>query len=186
MNKEKAACCGYGGLVEYTNRPLASSAAEKRVKQAEGNIAVYCAVCRDRFIAAGAKAKHIVEILFGESESRALTFNQRQKGRVIFKERALKEIWGEEKMKDPNEIILKISPEIEALMQDRMIVETDLKSAVNKGERDGKKFFNPKTGRYIASYRAGAVTYWVEYTPEDDGYRVHTAYSHRLLIKGTE
>jgi hypothetical protein len=34
----------------------------------------------------------------------------------------------------------------------------------------------------LAHHRPNAVTYWVEYTPQDDAFVVHNAYSHRMQV----
>lgn len=41
-----------------------------------------------------------------------------------------------------------------------------------------------ETGRYLAYFKPVSVTYWVEYSPQDDGYVVWNAYSHRIEISG--
>jgi hypothetical protein len=52
-------------------------------------------------------------------------------------------------------------------------------------ESTGKKFRNPQTDHFLAYHRPGNVTYWVEYSPrpKEDGFDIHNAYSHRMLIE---
>ena len=55
--------------------------------------------------------------------------------------------------------------------------------AIAHGQETGRRFVEPATGHLLATLAIGAVTYWVEYTPEGARYRVHSAYSHRMEFK---
>jgi hypothetical protein len=56
---------------------------------------------------------------------------------------------------------------------------------ISQAEHTGNKFKNMENNSYIASFKPASVTYWVEYSPQEDGFLVHNAYSHRLEIKGS-
>jgi glutamate synthase (NADPH/NADH) small chain len=81
------------------------------------------------------------------------------------------------------QIILKISEEVERLMEERGIARKDVEKAIDHGETTGEKFINPSSGRSLTSHRPDRVTYWVEYSRAGVGYQVHRAYSHRMEMK---
>ncbi|MDD5177558.1 MAG: hypothetical protein PHQ05_14160 [Sterolibacterium sp.] len=76
-----------------------------------------------------------------------------------------------------------IPEDIKQLMEDRLIREEDLQRAIHHAETTGEKFINSSTGRFLTSYRPDRVTYWVEYSPVDERYQIHCAYSHRMEMK---
>jgi glutamate synthase (NADPH/NADH) small chain len=78
---------------------------------------------------------------------------------------------------------LRISEEVEGLMEKRGIGREDVEGAIDHGETTGEKFVNPSNGRYLTSHRPDRVTYWVEYSLAGDEYQVHRAYSHRMEMK---
>ncbi|MCL4367831.1 MAG: hypothetical protein M1337_01460 [Actinobacteria bacterium] len=73
--------------------------------------------------------------------------------------------------------------EVERLLEVRRILTEDLQGAIQHAETSGEKFINPSTGRSLASWRPGRVTFWVEYTRVGEEYEVHSAYSHRMEMK---
>lgn len=79
-------------------------------------------------------------------------------------------------------IQLLLSEEVAARVEKRLILEEDIREVIAYAERTGNRFHNPQTGHFLASHRPANVTYWVEYTPVDDGYQIHNAYSHRMEI----
>jgi hypothetical protein len=80
-------------------------------------------------------------------------------------------------------IRLEISEEVERLMEARQILKEDVQKTIHHAETTGEKFIHPDTGRSLASLRPDRVTYWVEYSQGDEGFRVHTAYFHRMEMK---
>lgn len=86
-------------------------------------------------------------------------------------------------MDEYKRICLHIPEDIEQLLEDRMIQQEDMQMTIHHAETTGGKFINPSTGRSLASYRPDRVTFWVEYSPVDDGYHIHSAYSHRMEMK---
>jgi len=75
-----------------------------------------------------------------------------------------------------------ISPEVEALLEERGVREEDVQRVILHGEETGNIFLHPSTGRLTAYFRPGNTTYWVEYEREGGTFRVIRAYSHRMLI----
>jgi hypothetical protein len=80
-------------------------------------------------------------------------------------------------------IALHISEELSTLLEERMILVEDVRRTIAHAEQTGDKIENPANGRFVASFRPVSVTYWVEYSPEDNGFTVHNAYSHRMEVR---
>ncbi|MFZ4856874.1 MAG: DVU_1557 family redox protein [Desulfuromonadaceae bacterium] len=78
-----------------------------------------------------------------------------------------------------------ISGEVERLIEERLILREDLQKVIHNAEISGKKLTHPASSRSLAYYRPKAVFYWVEYSQIYDGYQVHTAYSHRMVMKSS-
>jgi hypothetical protein len=85
--------------------------------------------------------------------------------------------------KTRDQIRVNIPEAVERTMKDRAILREDVENVILHAENSGEKFFNPSTGRFLASFRPGRVTYWVEYSGSDVEFFVHTAYSHRMEAK---
>ncbi len=77
-----------------------------------------------------------------------------------------------------------LEPEVQDLLEDRHILLDNIKRVITNAEQNGQKMHDPKTGRNLAYYQPVRVTYWVEYAPEDDGFRIFNAYSHRMVLPG--
>jgi hypothetical protein len=82
------------------------------------------------------------------------------------------------------ESIRLVLPEaVQKMVEERLILVEDMQKVLEYAERTGKRMFNPTTGHYLAYFKPTSVTYWVEYTPWEDGaFLVHKAYSHRMEI----
>ncbi|MFH0821196.1 MAG: amine oxidase, partial [Pseudomonadota bacterium] len=96
----------------------------------------------------------------------------------------LKDLWSQQGV-EPNEyhdVTLHISEQVRELMAQRMILVEDLEQVIRWAELTGTKLQRKNTGHFLAHFRPGTVTYWVEYSPEDDGFVVHNAYSHRMEL----
>ncbi len=82
------------------------------------------------------------------------------------------------------EIKLQKSPEVTALLDNRHILEEEVKQVIHHGETSGEKLYQPETNRFLAKLRLGEVTFYVEYSAEGNAFAVHIAYSHRSEIVG--
>ena len=78
---------------------------------------------------------------------------------------------------------LKISDEIKSFMQVRHILDDDIKRVIDYAERTGEKLYQQGKEVFLAKLRVKEVYFYVEYSPIEDGFRIHTAYSHRFLIE---
>jgi len=71
---------------------------------------------------------------------------------------------------------------VQQMIEDRLILVEDIQKVIEYAERTGKRMVNAASGHYLAFYKPTSVTYWVEYTPQEDAFRIHNAYSHRMEI----
>jgi len=78
---------------------------------------------------------------------------------------------------------LEISDEMESFMQVRHILDEDLKRVIDHAEKTGNKLYQPNTDVFLAKLRMKEVYFYAEYSPVKDGFRIHTAYSHRFLME---
>lgn len=187
--EEESPCCGYGGLVPFVNKNTAEKVTQKALQQMdcfsqEGDMPylTYCVNCRDRFLSAGKESMHLLEILFPQLKGlnrRNPTWSQRQDNRTNLRQQLLWKHW-KEKTKRSRRMKLFMNDELADKMENIHILNSDIQSAIEQAEKENSKFADPKTGHYITQYRPANVSFWVEYFPENDGYRVFNAYSHRM------
>lgn len=82
------------------------------------------------------------------------------------------------------EIKLQKGDGVAALLEQRHILDEEVKQVIHHGETTGDKLYQAEGNRYLAKLRLGEVTFYVEYSPADGAYLVHTAYFHRSEIIG--
>ncbi len=190
-NGEEARCCGFGGLVSHAEPDIGSKISLARISESPLEYGVYCVMCGEHFRKEGKNTSHILEILFGQSINRIETgkrtsWSLRQDNRRRLFEKIQNEFLPEAEkpaVEEWENLKLYIEPEIFEEMEERMILIRNVQRLIYESEISGQKILDPGTGRYTASNKPGVVTYWAEYSPEKDGYRLHKAYSHRLEIK---
>jgi len=87
--------------------------------------------------------------------------------------------------KRPYETIKLIIPaEVQGVMEDRLILPEGVQKVIDYAERTGNKLLNRNNGHILACHRPVSVTYWVEYTPQGDGFAIYNTYSHRMVVEG--
>ena len=188
LNRERTECCSYGGLMWLANRPLAETVAQRRVAAHPADYVTYCAMCRDFFAAQGKPTLHLLDVLFEQDlAARAARpgprFSQRHDNRAQLKRRLLAQLWEEVMDETPSDSKpLHFSENVAARIDRRLILEEDIRQVLAYVERTGNCFRQPETGHLLAYHKPANVTYWVEYTPAEDGYHIHNAYSHRMEI----
>ena len=64
LSGERAECCGYGGLVFNANPKLDNAIVARRAAESDKDYLAYCAMCRDKFVNAGKRTAHLIELLF--------------------------------------------------------------------------------------------------------------------------
>lgn len=195
LSGDKPECCGYGGLMYNANPKLAKDVVARRISAASGHdYLAYCAMCRDKLAAAGKRVSHLIELLFpvvegGDPAARGwISWSQRRTNRARVKQDILRELGekGVETMETFESIRLEMIPEVRCRIDERRILEDDIRRVIEHAERTGKRLKNRETGQYRACYQPENVTFWVDYTPGDDGFTVHNAYCHRMNIVGVK
>ena len=79
---------------------------------------------------------------------------------------------------------LDIPKEVSQLMDERHIIDEDLRLVIEHGERTGLKLYKPGTETYLSKLRIQEALFYVEYSGEKGSYTVYTAYSHRFTLEG--
>ena len=192
-NRENTKCCGFGGLVFYANREQQIELAKDRASGSSLDLVVYCAMCKDLFTGEGKRSFHLLELLFAKDpEDYALRsaplLSERHANRILLKRRLLREVWGED-VADPAPRLpgytVVLSPEILALMEERLILDSDITDALARALADpGERFYNTEEDCYLISVRKQYVTYWVRYRQVEKTMEVVSVYSHRMDIMG--
>lgn len=188
MSGELTECCGFGGLMDNANPALARKVAEARVAQSEAPFLTYCAMCRDQLAKTGKPVLHILDLLFpdlahaadeGPAGISARRMNRRKLKNVVL---ARYDQDGMPPM--PWEgVRLALSDDTVALLEERRILEDDVRQVLHKAARSGRCFRHPD-GRKIASAALGEVVFWVEYRELGEIMDVITAWSHRMHVRG--
>lgn len=194
-------CCGYGGLLDTANPELSRKASEHRAKvlssctEEEQDILTYCAMCRDMLARTGKRTIHLLDILFPNCNAALACcnadpatipvtgFSDRRENRIRLKEHLLTTLWGEKENADGiNAPTITYTEQASANMEERRILRSDIRKVVTHVEETGESLFNSETERHVASFRPVTVTYWMEYTKDENGYCIHNVWSHRMQI----
>ena len=191
LSGARTECCGYGGLMQNANPELAREVVRRRAAASGLDYVTYCAVCRDNLAAAGKRTLHLLDILFpvGSGDDPAGRprpgWSARRENRARLKAELLRDLWGEQAAHEPPQAGIKliISPEAAAMLEERRILEEDLRAVIARAEQTGERLFHPPSGHYKAWARPYHAAFWVEYSVSDHGYEVHRAYSHRMSVK---
>lgn len=188
-SKEKAKCCGYGGLVSNANPEQADDFVKDRINESEQDILVYCAMCKDAIVKGNKRAFHILDLIYGidqsqEEPQKMPTLSERQNNRKRLKHQLLKEIWNEEEhtVNTTYDFTLHITDEITAMMEKRFIMVSDIEKVVNNSITRKERFFNPETSDFLARFRIQNVTYWVKYEESGRDITIKDVYSHRMEV----
>lgn len=191
LGRARTECCGFGGLQQNANPEMARETARVRARRSEEDYLAYCAMCRDRLASAGKRVLHVLDLLFPDPrvpDPAALKdpgWSRRQENRSRLKDRFLEDLWSEPLMRtaEHRKIKLEIEPEVRVLLEERRILDEDLRKVIHHAEMSGEKFFHPETGRFKAAFRPRKVTFWVEYGRGAEGFVVYNAYSHRMELR---
>ena len=194
LSGEKTECCGYGGLMFNANPQLARDMVARRAEAGQNDYLAYCALCRDNFAAAGKRVSHLIEHIFptvvgNDPAGRGwLSWSQRRENRGKVREEILRER-GEEgviSVAEYEKLRIMMTEEIRRTIDERRILENDLRQVIDHAQASGRRLLNTLTGHYRAYLQTENVTFWVEYSTVDDGFLVHNAYCHRMKIVGVQ
>lgn len=180
---DRAACCGYGGLVSYANRELAREMSDFCLENGEGDCLTYCPNCRDLFTKRGAKALHILELAYGEEVGGSPTLSERRANRKRLRARLLKEHWGEKSVDKQYDFKVEFPESIVAEMEDRMILDSDVYETLENARATKSAIRDRETGELITTRRIGNVQFWVRCRETEGGYTLTGVYSHRMTIR---
>ncbi|PWM70307.1 MAG: hypothetical protein DBX67_02860 [Desulfovibrionaceae bacterium] len=186
---ETTACCGYGGLTWSAQPEVADAMAAHRAAQLDHDAVASCIMCRDRLAAQGKPCLHILDVLFPLDDVSDPTLpgpglSARRANRAALRRRVLHDILGRSVDEPaPQAPRLFMEPEVLARLEGRHILTEDVTTVLRHAADNG--FLDRRSGHYLTSWRPSRVTYWVEYAPEGDGFRVYDAYSHRMVVPGT-
>ena len=179
---DRSPCCGYGGLTAYANREVAKEMTQKCLERSDLPYISYCMACRDRFAREGRKSHHILELIYGTHAGSPPDISEKRYNRLQLKNKLLQDIWGEEAEEMHCDFTVEYTDEALAMMDDRMILKSDVIQVLENLRETGEAILDGETGLCIARARLGNVTFWVKYKETSTGYQVHSAYSHRMNI----
>ena len=152
----------------------------------------YCAMCRDNLAAAGKRTAHLLELLFPNVDGADpagrgwISWSQRRRNRALVKGAILAELGekGGSSVEEYEKIVLGMTEEVRRRIDERRILEDDIRKVISHAEESGKRLQNAGTGHFLAYLQSENVTFWVEYSTGDNGFTVHNAYCHRMKIVG--
>ena len=183
---DRAPCCGYGGLTAYANREVAAEMTDKCLERSDAPYISYCMACRDRFARQGRESRHILELVYGTDAGAPPDISEKRRNRLTLKNEVLQEIWLEEAMEKKLDYPLRWTDEARRMMDERMILVEDV-IAVLEDFRESGEAIRDEDGLLVARRRVGNATFWVKFSPEDDGgYLVRRAWSHRMRVEKRE
>ena len=181
-DRDKSPCCGYGGLTQFTNREVAKKMTDKCLERSDLPYLSYCMACRDRFAREGRESMHLLELVYGTSADHCPDISQKRYNRLNLKNELLQEVWNEEVEAVDLGFTIEYTPEAVTMMDDRMILKTDVIRVLQNLKETGEAILDGETGLCVTRARLGNVTFWVKYTETETGYLVHRAYSHRMNV----
>lgn len=82
------------------------------------------------------------------------------------------------------EIKLRVSNEVKQLLEERHILEDEVRQVIHHAETEGDKLYLPDENKYLAKLRIGKATFYVEYSAEEGSYIIRSAYAHKAEMKG--
>ena len=180
---DKSPCCGYGGLTQYTNREVAKKMTDKCLERSDLPYLSYCMACRDRFAREGRESMHLLELVYGSSADHCPDISEKRYNRLSLKQQLLKDYWNEDVEEVDLGFTIDYTEEAIAMMDDRMILKTDVVRVLQSLRETGEAILDEETGLIVTRARLGNVTFWVKFTETETGYLVHRAYSHRMTIQ---
>ena len=180
---DKSPCCGYGGLTQYTNKEVAKKMTDKCLERSDLPYLSYCMACRDRFAREGRESMHLLELVYGTSADHCPDISEKRYNRLSLRNQLLGEVWNEEVEAVDLGFTIDYTPEAIDMMDDRMILKTDVIRVLQNLKETGEAILDGETNLCVTRARLGNVTFWVKYTETETGYLVHRAYSHRMTIQ---
>ena len=126
---------------------------------------------------------HLLELVYGTSADHCPDISEKRYNRLSLKNELLSEVWNEEVEAVDLGFTIDYTEEAIAMMDDRMILKTDVIRVLQALRETGEAILDGETNLCVTRARLGNVTFWVKYTETETGYLVHRAYSHRMTIQ---
>ncbi len=81
-------------------------------------------------------------------------------------------------------INLEKSDNVNAVLEERGILDDDIRMVIHNAETTEEKMYKPDTGECLAKLFIGETLFHVQYTPVDDlNYKIHTAFWFKSKIE---
>ena len=178
-------CCGFGGHIRLANPGLYDEITEHRAAESPLPYLVYCANCLEVFRSRGKPAAHILDAVFGPAGDGIPTLEEKRRNTLRVKGTLMEELehkpFAAETM-PWDALTLEFSDAARTNMEDKLITDRDAAEAIFCAERDGD-YFTDDAGLRTACLVRDVLTYWVDYRVlSEGGYRVESAYCHRMRI----
>ncbi|MGD9210464.1 MAG: heterodisulfide reductase-related iron-sulfur binding cluster [Desulfobacteraceae bacterium] len=192
LTRSQTECCGYGGLMQNANPQIAKEVIRRRADLSENDYLTYCAMCRDNLTAVNKRSLHLLDLIFRPNQEvpdpadrPRPGWSQRRENRARLKRSLLEDLWKKKESKKTGQtpITINLAPGVAEILEERRILLEDIRQVIAYAQGGGAKLRHPKTGHFKASYKPRHVTFWVEYTPNEKGFEVFNAYSHRMEVK---
>jgi predicted RNA-binding Zn-ribbon protein involved in translation (DUF1610 family) len=96
----------------------------------------------------------------------------------------LEQVWDEKEteQKPSKKMHVRISPQVEAVLEDQYILVTDIEKVLEHFETQADYFLNSEKNSKISFFRPNNVSFWVEFKEIDGGYEILNAWSHRMEV----
>ena len=143
----------------------------------------YCMACRDRFAREGRESMHLLELVYGTSADHCPDISEKRYNRMSLRNTLLSEVWNGEAEAMDLGFTIDYTPEAIEMMDDRMILKTDVIRVLQALKETGEAILDEDTGLIVTRASLGNVTFWVKFTEKESGYLIHRAYSHRMTIQ---
>ncbi len=190
MSEELTECCGFGGLMDNANPPLAAKVLQRRISQTSAGFLTYCIMCREQLARTTRPVLHVLDLLFPETALRAeeppLGLSSRRENRRRLHATILEGHSGEHASAPEawRSIRLQIGPELVPILEERRILEEDIRQVLWRAGQEGQVFCHGSSSTRLASAHLGEVTFWVQYELQGEVYRLQRCWSHRMRPTG--
>ncbi|MBR6951360.1 MAG: NAD(P)-binding protein [Oscillospiraceae bacterium] len=182
-------CCGNGGHIRLADPGLYREIVRNRAADSEYPFVVYCVNCREVFRSQGKECRHILEALLGMDAGPAPHLDEKEQNRMKVKVHLL-EKYGKERWVPETQpwdgMKLTVGEDVRAAMEQKMISDADVRECLWNAEKDGDGFYNAEEDSFLACLVRSALTYWVRYRKQGDGFEILEAYCHRMHFRENE
>ena len=126
---------------------------------------------------------HILDLVFGlhGTDRPAPTLTERWENRQNLRDTLAEQYLGE-RTERKETMNLYMEETLKHQLSREMILESDMAEVIAWCESTGRKVKN-SSGHFIGHKKIQNMTYWAEYQPEGDGYRLFTGYAHRMCLE---